>query len=84
MLIKSTFDLLSLVNIVPLDEKIAEEAGKIYSDLIDEGKEIELNDCLIAATSLSLNIKDIITRDIGHFNRIESLVKLSPEDWLEQ
>ncbi len=37
-----------------------------------------MNDCLIAATSLSLNIREI--SDIS----IESLVTLSPEDRLER
>ncbi len=78
--IEKTFDLLSLVNVVPLDERIARKGGKIYSELKDEGREIELNDCLIAATSLSLDINEVITRDIEHFSRIKRIETLTPEE----
>ncbi len=78
-----TFDLLSLANIVDMNENIAREGGKIYSELISKGKQIELNDCLIAASSLSLNINEIITRDIEHFDRIADLKAITPEEQLK-
>lgn len=65
---------------MPLDERIARKGGKIYSELKDEGREIELNDCLIAATSLSLDINEVITRDIEHFSRIKRIETLTPEE----
>ncbi|MFO7991447.1 MAG: type II toxin-antitoxin system VapC family toxin [Thermoplasmata archaeon] len=80
--LEKTFDLISLVSVVDLDETIAREGGRIYSELMSEGKEIELNDCLIASTSLSLDVKEIITRDIEHFKRIEGINALTPEEKL--
>ena len=51
-----------------------------HAELIKKGEEIELNDCLIAATSLSLGIQEIATRDIDHFNRIEGIRAIMPEE----
>ena len=48
--IEKTMELLSLVSVINLNYKIAFHGGKIYSELIRRGLEIELNDCLIAAT----------------------------------
>jgi len=48
--IEKTVELLSLISVVNLNYKIAFHGGKIYSELIRRGLEIELNDCLIAAT----------------------------------
>ena len=44
-----------------------------------KGKEIELNDCIIAASSFSLGIEKIITRNTEHFNRIEGILAIEPE-----
>ena len=59
--IRRTLDLLSIVDLVDVNEVIALESGKIFADLMDKGKIIELNDSIIAASSLSLGIKRIIT-----------------------
>jgi len=48
--------------------------------LMKKGEEIELNDCPIAATSLSLGIHEIVTRDTDHFNRIENIRAVTPEE----
>lgn len=82
--LEKTFNLLSLANVVDMDRDIAQRGGKIYSDLMDQGKEIELNDCLISATTISLNINDVITRDIDHFKRIDDIKPILPEDWLKK
>lgn len=65
---------------VEVNVDIAVESGKIYADLMKKGKVIELNDCIIAATSLSLGIKRIVTRNTDHFNRIEGVITMEPED----
>jgi tRNA(fMet)-specific endonuclease VapC len=54
--LERTLELLNIVEIIDLDSRIAIDAGKIYADLMQSGKRIELNDCLIAATALSLGI----------------------------
>ena len=71
--LEKTLKLLSIVNVVDLSREIAIEGGRIYAELMKKGEEIELNDCLIAATSLSLGIHEIVTRNIDHFNRIRIL-----------
>jgi len=78
--LEKTFKILSLVNLVDLNKEIAVKGGKIYADLIKRGKEIELNDCLIAATSLFLGINKIVTRDAEHFNRISDIEAVNPEE----
>jgi tRNA(fMet)-specific endonuclease VapC len=47
---------------------------------MDKGKIIELNDSIIAASSLSLGIKRIITRNIEHFHRIKGVEAIEPEE----
>ena len=68
------------MNVTDLSRETAIEGGRIYAELIKKGEEIELNDCLIAATSLSLGIQEIATRDIDHFNRIEGIRAIMPEE----
>ena len=70
--LEKTLKLLSIVTVADLSREIAVEGGRIYAELMKRGEEIELNDCLIAATSLSLRIHEIVTMDLDHFNRIEN------------
>jgi tRNA(fMet)-specific endonuclease VapC len=63
-----------------LTRETALEGGRLYAKLIKKGEEIELNDCLIAASALSLGIHEIVTRDIDHFNRIENIRAITPEE----
>lgn len=78
--IENTMELLSLISVINLNYKIAVHGGKIYSELIRRGLEIELNDCLIAATGLSVGIAEIVTRNIDHFERIDGIYATTPED----
>jgi len=78
--LEKTLKLLSIVNVADLSRETAVEGGRIYAELVQKGEEIELNDCLIAATSLSLRIHEIVTRDIDHFNRIENIRATTPEE----
>jgi len=78
--LEKTLKLLSIVTVADLSREIAVEGGRIYAELMKKGEEIELNDCLIAATSLSLRIHEIVTRDIDHFNRIENIKATTPEE----
>ncbi len=78
--LEKTLKFLSLLNVVDLSRETAVEGGRIYAELMKKGEEIELNDCLIAATSLSLSIHEIVTRDIDHFNRIENIKAMTPEE----
>lgn len=78
--LERTLELLNIVEIINLDLRIGLDAGKIYADLIRSGKRIELNDCLIAATALSLGINKIVTRNKKHFFRIEDIEAITPEE----
>lgn len=78
--LEKTLGIISTTSIINLDKEIAILGGKIYSNLVREGKEIELNDCLIAATALSYGIKKVVTRNINHFNKIKELKAVTPED----
>jgi tRNA(fMet)-specific endonuclease VapC len=77
--LENTLKILSTTSIIDLDKEIAMLGGKIYSELVREGKEIELNDCLIAATALSSGIKEIVTRNVDHFNKVKGLKAVTPE-----
>jgi tRNA(fMet)-specific endonuclease VapC len=81
--LEKTLELFNIVEVIDLDSRIAIDAGKIYADLIRNGKRIELNDCLIAATALSLGINRIVTRNKKHFVRIEDIEAVTPEEtWI--
>jgi predicted nucleic acid-binding protein len=76
---KKTDELLAYVTIVELNESVALAGGKIYADLSKTGKKIEFNDCLIAATALSLGFDEIVTRNCDHFSRIDGCSAIVPE-----
>jgi len=78
--LEKTEELLMHLQIVDLTPSIAYEAGSIFAFLSKMGRKIEFNDCLIAATAQSLGFREIITRNIGHFNRIENFSGILPED----
>ncbi len=66
--------------LIDIDRNIALEGSKIYSSLIKRGEEIELNDCLIAASALIYGINEIVTRNIKHFQKIEGIRAVTPEE----
>jgi predicted nucleic acid-binding protein len=59
---------------VDVDPKIAEKASEINAYLIINGKIIEFQDVLIAATALILNCDFILTFNKEHFERIPALI----------
>jgi tRNA(fMet)-specific endonuclease VapC len=77
--IEKTKALLAYVEIVNLTGTIAREGGEICPSF-KEREKIEFNDCLIAATVLSLDIREIITRNCDHLTRINNLTAIVPED----
>lgn len=62
----------SQLNILPFDEKCAIEAIRIYQDLKNQNKLIDLADILIAATAISHKLP-LATLNKKHFNRIQPL-----------
>ena len=49
------------------------KGADIFSELINEGKEIEQNDCLIASILLVNGCDKIITKNVKHFSRIKNI-----------
>jgi tRNA(fMet)-specific endonuclease VapC len=75
-----TLELISLVEVIDINKDVAIEGGKIYSGLVKKGETIELNDCLISATSISQGVNQIVTRNVNHFERINEIKVFTPED----
>lgn len=65
-------DILDTKHVVSADHAVMRRAGKLSGELVNDGKRIEREDCIIAATAL-LNDEPIITRNTPHFNRIDDL-----------
>ncbi|WP_312908302.1 type II toxin-antitoxin system VapC family toxin [Natronosalvus caseinilyticus] len=65
-------DVLETKHVVSADQAVMRKAGKLSGELINGGRRIEREDCIIAATAL-LNDEPIITRNTKHFNRVDDL-----------
>ncbi|MGD8337095.1 MAG: PIN domain-containing protein, partial [Desulfobacterales bacterium] len=76
---KVTQEIFSRVNVVPIAEREALNAGNILAELRKKGERIGLEDVLIAASALA-NQYIVVTTNIRHFSRIKDL---KVENWLE-
>jgi tRNA(fMet)-specific endonuclease VapC len=65
------------LELVPFDQRAAEQYGKVRSDLESRGLPIGPLDTLIAAHALSLGIP-LVTNNTAEFARVQGL---SVEDW---
>ena len=65
-------DILDTKHVVSADRPVMRRAGKLSGELINDGRQIEREDCIIAATGL-LNDESIVTRNTKHFERIDGL-----------
>lgn len=61
--------ILTSKHIVRAGEEIMKVAGNISGRLYREGRPIDREDCIVAATSLHEN-EPVITRNIDHFERV--------------
>ena len=77
--------LFSLFEVVPLDLKIAEVAGKINARLISEGLQIDFQDVVIASTFIVKKGDLLITNNVNHFKRIEEVADkvVSVQEFME-
>ena len=64
--------ILKRVKVIPITAEIAQYAGQICKKLIEVGKEIDKEDCLIAATALAQK-EPVVTKNRNHFSRISGL-----------
>lgn len=65
--------LFSRMDIFPLEERAAVEAGKILGALSREGEIIDVLDGMIGAIAVVNGCDTIVTRNVDHFNRIPDL-----------
>lgn len=72
-LYKIWVEFISSMEIFTLGYKEAEKAAEIYDILELKGNGIDDNDILIAGIMLSNGITKIITRNVKHFEKIETL-----------
>ena len=73
ILYKLWMEFISGMEIFHLGFKEAEKAAEIYDILESKGQIIDDNDILIAGIMLSNGIKQIITGNISHFERIDGI-----------
>ena len=69
---KKVLSVLGTQTILNLDQKSAEEGGKIDGMLVKNGTQIDSEDCMIAGIAIC-NGEIIVTRNIAHFSRIKGL-----------
>lgn len=69
---KEIIDVLETKHVVDADRAIMRKAGKLSGQLIGEGRRIEREDCVVAATAL-LNDEPVVTRNVDHFERVPEL-----------
>jgi predicted nucleic acid-binding protein len=66
--VKAVSELEKSINILLLDERSAEIAGKMLAELQSKGKDVEFRDALIAGIAIR-NSVPIYTRNVKHFRR---------------
>ncbi len=72
-LYKPWLEFISSMEIFALGYKEAERAAEIYETLESQGQRIDDNDILIAGIMLTNGIKQLITKNVRHFERIEGI-----------
>jgi hypothetical protein len=58
--------------VIPADRTVMQKAGTVSGRLITDGREIDREDCVIAATAL-IEEESVVTRNTDHFERIEGV-----------
>lgn len=69
--------LLAWSTVLPLTSSVAQAAATIYQQLRAGNQLIEMRDILIAATAID-HALPLMTLNIGHFNRIGTLMVVAP------
>ena len=58
---------------IPFNVDSADLSSKLFHELAGNGQEIDINDCMIAATIVSRGDGALLTRNVDHFKRIPGL-----------
>jgi predicted nucleic acid-binding protein len=69
---REIIDVLESKHVVDANHEVMRRAGKISGELISQGKQIEREDCIIAATGV-LQDEPVVTRNTDHFERVDGL-----------
>lgn len=65
-------DVLESKHVVDADRTVMRKAGELSGQLITEGRRIEREDCVVAATAL-LADEPVVTGNVDHFERVPEL-----------
>jgi tRNA(fMet)-specific endonuclease VapC len=69
---RRVLDVVDSKPIVAADRAVMAKAGSLHATLENDGKPIGESDCIIAATALVVE-EPIVTRNVGHFERVRDL-----------
>lgn len=69
-------ELLTDLREAPFDRDCAMKAGEINANLASDGRPIDVEDVMIAATALVHDVP-VVTRNVSHFERIDGLEVVS-------
>lgn len=69
---RAVLDVLDSKTVVPADRDVMSRAGRISGELVSDGRRIDREDCVIAATALQED-EPVLTRNTDHFERIPDL-----------
>lgn len=58
---------------IPFNVDAADSSSRLFHELAGKGQEIDINDCMIAATIVSRGDGALLTRNIDHFKHIPGL-----------
>jgi predicted nucleic acid-binding protein len=67
------------LDVIPVDEKVAEKAGEITAELKRRGEPIDINDVYIAATAVT-HQEPVLTANTKHFEKVDAVEVI---DWEE-
>src|SRR3989304_7392324 len=70
--VKEAKRILARLEMLPLKEDSAEEAGRIFANLEAKGVSLDFRDVLTAGVSLTNHLK-LVTRNTDHYSRITDL-----------
>jgi len=70
--VKEAKRILARLEVLPLKEDSAEEAGRIFTNLEAKGVSLDFRDVLTAGVSLTNHLK-LVTRNTDHYSRITDL-----------
>ena len=69
---QTVLSVLDSKHVIPADHSIMKHAGELSGQLIEAGKQIDREDCVIAATAIQEN-EPVLTRNATHFERVPNL-----------